>query len=80
VIGCGKWRLITLVLPPRRLVPAWCSLPLPRLFLMLTRRLFLQLMGASGVAMTASDLLSQAVASASPAVRAGPAESSTSSC
>src|SRR5438045_7581462 len=38
---------------------------------MLTRRLFLQLMGASGVAMTASDLLSQAVASASPAVRAG---------
>ena len=37
---------------------------------MLTRRLFLQLMGASGVAMTASDLLSQAVASASPAVRA----------
>ena len=47
---------------------------------MLTRRLFLELMGASGVAMTASDLLSQAVASASPAVRAGPAESSTSSC
>ena len=38
---------------------------------MLTRRLFLQLMGASGVAMTASDLLSQAVANASPAVRAG---------
>ena len=32
---------------------------------MLTRRLFLQLMGASGVAMTASDLLSQAVANAS---------------
>jgi phospholipase C len=37
---------------------------------MLTRRLFLQLMGASGVAMTASDLLAQAVANASPAVRA----------
>jgi hypothetical protein len=48
VIGCGKWHLITLMLPPRRLVPVWCSLPLPRLFIMLTRRLFLELMGASG--------------------------------
>jgi phospholipase C len=36
--------------------------------IMLTRRTFLQLMGASGAALTGSDLLSQAVANASPAV------------
>ena len=34
---------------------------------MLTRRTFLQLMGASGVALTGSELLSQAVANAAPA-------------
>ena len=35
---------------------------------MLTRRLFLELLGASGVAVTASQLLARAAASATPAL------------
>ena len=40
---------------------------MPIMGLMLTRRTFMQLMGASGAALTASELLSQTVANAAPA-------------
>jgi hypothetical protein len=63
-IGLATGYLRVTSRPPKS-VPLFTALPI--MGLMLTRRTFLQLMGASGVALSGSELLSQAVATAAPA-------------
>ena len=62
---------ITAASPDRHLARVRRSLPPMMMVLMLTRRNFMQLMGASGLAITGSEFLTRTLASASPALIAG---------